>query len=83
MKETKEVLHVICVLVQTIKDLKGQVFELPDIVKFVPLIQALSVAIKDADQIKAELKNIDKEGMILIADEITEVKDSILSLFDK
>lgn len=83
MKETKEVLHVICVLVQTIKDLKGQVFELPDIVKFVPLIQALSVAIKDADQIKAELKNIDKEGMILIADEITEVKDSIVSLFDK
>lgn len=83
MKETKEVLHVICVLVQTIKSLKGQVFELPDIVKFVPLIQALSVAIKDADQIKAELKNIDKEGMILIADEITEVKDSIVSLFDK
>lgn len=83
MKETKEVLHVICVLCQTINSLKGQVFEPKDIVKFVPLIQAVSVALEDANKIKVELKNIDAEGIILLAKEISEVKDSILSLFDK
>ena len=83
MKETKELLHVICVVCQTIKSLKGEKFKPEDIAKFVPLIEALSAAFKDADKIKAELKNIDAEGIILLAKEISEVKDNILSLFDK
>lgn len=83
MKETKEVLHVICVVCQTIKSLKGEKFKPEDIAKFIPLIEALSEALKDADKIKAELKNINAEGIILLAKEITEVKDSIVSLFDK
>lgn len=83
MKETKEVLHVICVLCQTIKSLKGEKFKVEDISKFVPLIEAVSVAFKDVDKVKAELKNIDAEGIVLLAKELVEVKDSILSLFDK
>jgi hypothetical protein len=83
MKETKEVLHVICVVCQTIKSLKGEKFKPEDISKFIPLIEAVSVALKDADKIKAELKNINAEGIVLLAKEITEVKDSIVSLFDK
>ena len=83
MKETKEVLHVICVICQTIKSLKGEKFKAEDISKFVPLIEALSTAFKDADKIKAELKNINAEGIVLLAKELTEVKDNIVSLFDK
>lgn len=83
MKETKEVLHVICVLCQTIKSLKGEKFKPEDISKFVPLIEALSAAFKDADKIKAELKNINAEGIVLLAKELTEVKDNIVYLFEK
>ena len=81
MKETKELLHVICVLCQLVNSLKAEKFKAEHISKFIPLIDALSIAIKDADKIKAELKNIDAEGIILLAKELTEVKDNILSLF--
>lgn len=83
MKETREVLHVICVIVALYKALKSEEFKPENVDKFIPLLQAVSDAFKDADKIKAELKNIDAEGIVLLGKELIEVKDSILSLFDK
>ena len=82
MKETKEVLHVICVLCDLINSLKGEKFKPEDISKFIPLIDAVSVALKDIDQIKVEIKNINAEGIIVLAKELSEVKDKILSVFN-
>lgn len=81
MKETKEVLHVICVVCDLINSLKGEKFKPEDIAKFIPVIEAVSVALKDSDKIKAELKNINAEGIVLLAQELSEVKDKVLSLF--
>lgn len=84
MKETKEVLHVICVLCQTIEKVKGmEKFSIKDIKEFIPLIEAVSVASENFSEIKNEIVNINAEGVIAIAKELAEVKDSILSLVKK
>ena len=84
MKETKEVLHVICVFCQTVEKFKKmEKFSVKDIKEIIPLIEAVANASENFSEIKNELVNINADGVIAIAKELSEVKDSILSLVKK
>ena len=84
MKETREVLHVICVFCQVIEKFKKlEKFSIKDIKEIIPLIEAISNASENFSEIKNEIMNINADGVISIAKELSEVKDSILSLLKK